>query len=825
MTIRSTKFLAGNSRLRADLALLSVSLIWGSAFVVQRIVAPNNSVFLFNGLRFLVGALVLLPWLRRTSQKNPVRTSTIKEVLLPIGLAGLLLTAGSAFQQAGLRYTTAGNAGFITGLYVVFIPIIQVFFLRRASCPAIWAAAMLSAAGLFLLSTGGRFRVNFGDALVLVGAIFWALHVIWIGRLANRQDLFQIAVGQYLVCGVVSVGLGVAFERAWLANISTAAWAILYTGVLSVGLGYTLQIYGQKSSPPSDAAILLSAEAVFAALFGWVFLNERLTSLQILGCIVILAGMLLAQIRFPTGRKILLFILFAWVLPGLACNYPGYLSTSTHLSSQQLRQTLAANEATPDQAGLPVTPAGASPPVATAPFLQSGNLPTANVPPTNPVPGAQPGTGSGIYNYYARSGDTLAAIARRFKVDPQQILSPESLPVEGYLTPNQALFIPINMAAMQETAAIFPDSEVIYSPSAADFNIQEFVDQAGGYLSRYYEAIGEQRLSGAEIIQRVALLNSINPRLLLGILEFRSGWVFGEPRDPQDLDHPIGFFVPGRTGLYNEMSITASHLGIGYYGWRTGELTALKYADGSSLPVNPWLNPGSVAVQNLFAKLYKPKYWQNALYGPDNFLSSYGKALGDPWQRAAQVEPLLYPGIAQPEMELPFSPGERWSLTGGPHPSWNAGSPRGALDFAPVTGEPACSVSVMWVTAPAGGVITRSENNLVALDLDGDRNEATGWVLIFFHIADQDHISAGQVVKTNDRIGHPSCEGGNASGSHVHIARKYNGEWLEAGGPLPFVLSGWRATTGPLNYQGELVKGNQQVFASPVGPRTSIIVR
>jgi drug/metabolite transporter (DMT)-like permease len=282
-------------RLQADLVLLSVAIIWGSAFVVQRIVARSSSVFLFNGLRFLLAGLVLLPFLWIGQRKRSAALRSNHPTWPGIVLAGLLLTAGAAFQQAGLRYTTAGNAGFITGLYVVLIPLILAVILKQSVRPTIWLAAFLATLGLFLLSTGGQLQFKIGDLLELAGTIFWALHVIWIGHLVSLMGGLQIAVGQYFVCGLASIGLGLLIEPAQAQGVLGAGWAILYTGIVSVGLGYTMQIYGQKVAPPADAAILLSMEAVFAALFGWLFLSEALNAIQLIGCGVMLAGMLLAQ--------------------------------------------------------------------------------------------------------------------------------------------------------------------------------------------------------------------------------------------------------------------------------------------------------------------------------------------------------------------------------------------------------------------------------------------------------------------------------------------------------------------------------------------------
>jgi hypothetical protein len=198
---------------------------------------------------------------------------------------------------------------------------------------------------------------------------------------------------------------------------------------------------------------------------------------------------------------------------------------------------------------------------------------------------------------------------------------------------------------------------------------------------------------------------------------------------------------------------------------------------------------------------------------------------GDPWDRAAQFGPLFTEDLAQPDLLLPFSPGERWSFTGGPHRSWNAGSPRGALDFSPVTGEPACTTSRAWVTASAAGVITRASDNVVAIDLDGDGHEQTGWVLVHLHIVPPDDILAGRSVAADTPIGHPSCERGNSTGTHVHLARKYNGEWIPAGAPIQFNLSGWETQMGERNYQGTLRKGDRTISANPGGPSSSLIIR
>ena len=294
---------ARTARLKADLTLLLAATIWGTAFVAQRTAAQSSGVFLFNGLRFLLGALVLLPFVIRERSTHPPKTLQ-RQDLAGILVAGLLLFTAGTLQQMGLQYTTAGNAGFITGLYVVFIPIFLAVVSKQNLRGTTWAASLLAALGLFLLSTGGRMRLALGDALVLASAVMFALHVIWIGRLVQRMDVLPLAAGQYLVTAVVSLGIGALVEFDLPAVITNAWLPILYTGIFSIGLGYTLQAIGQRLAPPADAAILLCMEAPIAAISGWLLLGESLAAIQLAGAGLMLAGMLLAQISpFSKARE------------------------------------------------------------------------------------------------------------------------------------------------------------------------------------------------------------------------------------------------------------------------------------------------------------------------------------------------------------------------------------------------------------------------------------------------------------------------------------------------------------------------------------------
>jgi LasA protease len=425
------------------------------------------------------------------------------------------------------------------------------------------------------------------------------------------------------------------------------------------------------------------------------------------------------------------------------------------------------------------------------------------------------------FEYETQPGDTLPALALRFGVEPDQIASAASIPPYTLIDPGQLLYIPNTLSdEVLYPWALLPDSEIVYSPSAADFDIAGYISQAGGYLSTYSETIDGEYYTAAQSVERAALETSTNPRILLSALEFQSGWVRGNPRSTNTL-YPMGFVVSKYEGLYKQLILTQRQLTIGYYGWRTGSYTQLPLG----IRVHPELNAGSVAVQHLFSVLYKEDNWRQALYGPDNFTRLHTDMFGDPWARAAQVEPLFHAGIQQPALELPFRAGEPWNLTGGPHAAWGIGSAQGGLDFRSFTpGTRLHRLRCVGCGCRAGNRNSLG-NGLVVLDLDGDGKEQTGWSLLYLHIATTNRAASGTYLNSDDSIGHPSCEGGVSTGTHIHLARKYNGEWIAADGPLPFTLSGWVAFAGEKNYQGGLIKGSEIVSAQPGGSRGSQITR
>jgi hypothetical protein len=430
--------------------------------------------------------------------------------------------------------------------------------------------------------------------------------------------------------------------------------------------------------------------------------------------------------------------------------------------------------------------------------------------------------------YEAQSGDSLEVVAIHFGVQPEEVASSTPLPDIGFISPGTPLVIPNRLAGTPTTPAtkLLPDSEVVYSPSAADFDIAAYVDNADGYLSTFREYLAVYGwMTGAGSIQRLAFESSINPRLLLAYLQYKSGWVMGEPIAGVNETYPLGYSDPFYQGLYQQMRLLVQELDAGYYGWRAGTLTELTFPDGTALRLAPDLNAGTVALQYLFSRHLNYEDWLQAIDPEAGFMATYTEMFGDPFARAALVEPLFPPGLIQPEFSLPFEVGYLWSLTGGPHPAWEQESALSALDFAPAMAEPGCGETNAWAVAVAPGLIVRSNGGYVILDLDGDGFEQTGWVVLYMHIAAKGRVPVNTWVDADAHIGHPSCEGGLATGTHVHIARKYNGEWVGAGGALPFVLSGWTAHQGDAPYYGTLTKGNQTITSSKTGTHESQIIR
>ena len=455
------------------------------------------------------------------------------------------------------------------------------------------------------------------------------------------------------------------------------------------------------------------------------------------------------------------------------------------------------------------TPAVANTP--NDPVIESMPLPTSDVPPVL---------------YYSQSGDTLPAVAAHFGVKTTEITSSQSLPRTGLIDPGTLLVIPKRLTNYGPGAQIIPDSEVVFSVSAADFDVAAYVEQAGGELSKYREYLSSAGwTTGAQAIERIAVENSINPRLLLSILDYEGNWVTGSPQDYKHTQYPMGFEDQFQKGVFRQMVLAVNQLYIGYYGWRAGTLTELTFPDGDTLRIAPDLNAGTVAMQYLFSKLYNRTEWQGVIDPNIGFPALFAQQFGDPWLRAQNAGPIFPPGLAQPPMVLPFEPNREWAFTGGPHGAWEHDGPLAAIDFAPATDKSGCTESEKWIVAAAPGLVVRSGGGVVDLDLDGDGYEETGWNLMYLHVATKDRVKLGTWVETNDRIGHASCEGGVSTGTHLHFARKYNGEWVLADGPMPFTLSGYVVHNGKQPYLGTMTKGDITIIANEVGTAGSTIFR
>jgi drug/metabolite transporter (DMT)-like permease len=288
--------------LKADGLLFLMTIIWGSAFSAQRSGMDNLGPFAFNAVRFAIGALSVLPLLLFSKARAPAtgpatrpRPSASTKAGY-ICITGLVLFGGTSFQQGGLVSTTAGNAGFITALYVVFVPVVGFAFGKRSG-PRIWIGALLALGGLYILSVGSGFTVSRGDLFELAGALFWTMHILVVGRFGSLMDGLELAIGQYIVCSVLCFACAFAFEPEPFAGTLAAAIPILYAGVMSTGVAFTIQIYAQRTAHPAHASIIMSLESLFAAIGGIIILGEPLTGRLAAGGVLMLAGTMISQME------------------------------------------------------------------------------------------------------------------------------------------------------------------------------------------------------------------------------------------------------------------------------------------------------------------------------------------------------------------------------------------------------------------------------------------------------------------------------------------------------------------------------------------------
>ncbi len=287
-----------NKELRSSLLLLLTAMIWGFAFVAQRAGMEYLGAFTYNGIRFSLGSLSLIPVIKIFSKPSNDTDNIDKgdnKLVIKYGIiAGCILFIGATLQQVGLLYTTAAKAGFITTLYIVIVPILGLF-LKQKTSPSIWLGAIVATVGLYFLSINENLTIGFGDLLQLIGAIFWAIHILVIGSFTSKVDSLKLSSMQFATCGILSFVVAFIFEDIQVANIVKSAVPILYGGFMSVGIAYTLQVVAQKNAKASHAAIAMSMESVFAAIGGILLLGEKLPARGYMGCLLMLAGMLISQ--------------------------------------------------------------------------------------------------------------------------------------------------------------------------------------------------------------------------------------------------------------------------------------------------------------------------------------------------------------------------------------------------------------------------------------------------------------------------------------------------------------------------------------------------
>lgn len=453
-------------------------------------------------------------------------------------------------------------------------------------------------------------------------------------------------------------------------------------------------------------------------------------------------------------------------------------------------------------------------------------------PPPTPVEGvplptslpSRPLYGPGeLVDYIAQTGDTLPALAVHFNTTEREIRKANpQIPLDATtMPPGMPMKIPIYYEPLWGTPfQIIPDSLFVNGPAQVGFDSGDFVRQQPGWFKTFHRYINGAERYGGDLIDNIAVNYSVSPRLLLAILEYQTGALTNPaPPDPEPR-YPLGYLNPREPGYYNQLVYAANTLNNGYYGWRGGSLRQFEHFDGRIERPDPWQNAATVAIQYYFSKVLRDRDAFTQAIHAQGLVATYARLFGDPW---ANVQPHIPVSLTQPTLRLPFSSGKSWAFTGGPHTNWGTGLPLTSLDFAPPSNATGCAISEDYATAVADGVIARTGNALVELDLDGDGEIRTGWVIYYLHLANEGLIRKGTVVKAGDPLGHPSCEGGNATGTHVHIARKYNGEWIPAGGVLAFDLEGWIARDGAAPYQGTLTHFSQTATANTSGDSTTLV--
>ena len=445
---------------------------------------------------------------------------------------------------------------------------------------------------------------------------------------------------------------------------------------------------------------------------------------------------------------------------------------------------------TPTRAGLSVT-------IPTRDPNEAPRTPTPDAPHQLPPPREVSDT------YTVQAGDTLGTIAQGYGITLEALIQANPSVDPNFITVGMVLNIPPIEVNINPGSSfkIIPDSELVYSPGTIQFDADAYLKTKGGYLSNYIQDVNGTYMSGAEIVTRIARNYSVNPRLLIALIEYRSGWVNNQV--PENIDYPLGLYDANYSGLNKQLAWAADNLNRGYYLWRANALATLPLGDGTYVPLSATINAGTAGMQYFFAKFNDRATWDLDV-SEDGFYRIYGRLFDDPF--TYDVASILPFNLSQPPMQLPFQPSVTWSFTGGPHGGWDSGSGWAALDFAPPGEGGGCAVSTAWVVAVADGLIVRSNEGAVIQDLDNDGYEQTGWTVLYMHIDSKDRVKVNTYVYAGDPIGHPSCEGGVSNATHLHLARRFNGEWIPADGNIPFNLDGWVSSGNGTEYEGYLTR-------------------
>lgn len=478
-------------------------------------------------------------------------------------------------------------------------------------------------------------------------------------------------------------------------------------------------------------------------------------------------------------RNLLILVLIVLSF-GASC---GSESDTTSTEPPPTVEIIIRSAGTPSDAS---NPSAATPLPSPTPFASSMPLPTRS----NRL----------IETYVVQWGDTLGSISLAFDVPVEELVALNGLDSESAIIQvGQALQVPLTVSRSAPKIALLPDSEVVFSPAYIEFDTKAFVAQQGGYLASFSALVDGAWISGAEIVTRVARQYSVGPRVLLALLEHYGGWV---TQTQPETYQPLGVANPWyEASFFLQLGWAATRVNQGYYDYKRTGQTPVRFHDGGRALVPAGLNAGTAAIQNILAINSDWETWDAERKA---FMETFRRLFGDPFART--IDPLVPSNLKQPSLRLPWEAGTIFYYTGGPHAAFGSYSAWAAVDFTPPDIIGSCYYSQKNITAAADGRLFLGQKGELYLDLDADGNLQTGWVLLYLHVVARDDLTQGQIVSAGAPLGYASCEGGISNSSHLHFARRYNGEWMAADGPVPMVLSGWKFQAGVGQYDGTAVR-------------------